>query len=230
MNFEYTPGPMRAPRRPRTVEIMASLALPRRLLLPLVAVGVLALLVLVVPVPGSLSVVATRSLAGLGAGFSHIDLVSEIGLAALAVATVGALVFSWLRHPERRLATGVAAFGVVAAYAASEGAKLLFAQARPCSRWAIAGECPPAGDWSLPSNHATLAFGAVVVIALAAGRSWIVWTAAALAALVAAGRVAQGVHYLHDVALGAVFGLVIPTALVAIALTFAQRAQRRTAG
>jgi undecaprenyl-diphosphatase len=206
---------------------MASSALPRRPLLPLIAVGVIALLVLVVPVPGSLSVVATRALAGLGAGFSHIDLVSEVGLVALALATVGAIVLSWLRHPERRLATSVAAFGVVVAYAASEGAKLLFAQARPCARWAIAGECPPAGDWSLPSNHATLAFGAVIVIALAAGRSWMVWTAAALAALVAAGRVAQGVHYLHDVALGAVFGLVIPTVLVVIALALPRRAQRQ---
>lgn len=224
-----TPRGRCAPPAPhRTFEIMASLALPRRLLLPLATVGALALLVLIVPAPGSLSVVATRSLAGLGAGFSRIDLVSEVGLAALAVATVGAIVLSWLRHPERRLATSVAAFGVVMAYAASEGAKLLFAQARPCARWAIAGECPPAGDWSLPSNHATLAFGALVVIAFAAGRSWIVWTAAALAALVAAGRVAQGVHYLHDVALGAMFGLVIPTVLVAIAVTFVQRAQRRT--
>jgi undecaprenyl-diphosphatase len=189
---------------------------------------VIALLVLVVPVPGSLSVVTTRALAGVGAGFSHIDLVSEVGLVALALATVGAIVLSWLRHPERRLATSVAAFGVVVAYAASEGAKLLFAQARPCARWAIAGECPPAGDWSLPSNHATLAFGAVTVIALAAGRSWMVWTAAALAALVAAGRVAQGVHYLHDVALGAVFGLVIPTVLVVITLALPRRAQRQT--
>ncbi|MHC9045663.1 phosphatase PAP2 family protein [Microbacterium saperdae] len=207
---------------------MGSLALPRRPLLPLIVVGAIALLVLVVPVPGSLSVVVTRSLAGLGAGFSHIDLVSEVGLAALALATAGAIVLTWLGHPERRLATGVAAFGVVVAYAASEGAKLLFAQARPCSRWATAGACPPAGDWSLPSNHATLAFSAVVVIAVAAGRSSIVWTAAALAAAVAAGRVAQGVHYLHDVALGAVFGLLIPTALVAIALTIARRAERRT--
>jgi undecaprenyl-diphosphatase len=172
--------------------------------------------------------VATRSLAGLGADFAHIDLVSEVGLATLALATAGAIVLSWLRHPERRLTTSVAALGVVVAYAASEAAKLLFAQARPCSRWAIAGDCPPAGDWSLPSNHATLAFGALVVIAFAAGRAWIVWTGAALATLVAAGRVAQGVHYLHDVALGAVFGLALPTALVAIVVTSMQRMKRRT--
>ncbi|MFJ2553858.1 phosphatase PAP2 family protein [Microbacterium sp. NPDC087591] len=207
---------------------MTPRALPRRLLLPLVAVGATALVVLVVPVPGSLSVVATRSLAGLGADFAHIDLVSEVGLATLALATAGAIVLSWLRHPERRLTTSVAALGVVVAYAASEAAKLLFAQARPCSRWAIAGDCPPAGDWSLPSNHATLAFGALVVIAFAAGRAWIVWTGAALATLVAAGRVAQGVHYLHDVALGAVFGLALPTALVAIVVTSMQRVKRRT--
>ena len=95
-------------------------------------------------------------------------------------------------------------------------------------RWMIADGCPPPGDRSLPSNHATLAFGAVVVIAIAAGRTWIAWTTAALAALVAVGRVLQGVQYLHDVALRAVFGLVIPTALVVLALTVVRLARRRT--
>ncbi|CAH0193744.1 hypothetical protein SRABI76_01839 [Microbacterium oxydans] len=207
---------------------MGPLALPHRPLVPLAAVGVIAVLLLVVPAPGSLSVIATRSLAGMGTAVPHIDLVSEFGLVALALATGGAMIAAWRQHPERRLATGVAALGVILALVSSEGAKVLFAQARPCSRWAIAGECPPPGDWSLPSNHATLAFGAAVVIAIAIGRTWIAWTVAVLAALVAVGRVAQGVHYLHDVALGAVFGLVIPTALVVIALTFARRAQHRT--
>ncbi|MFB7252369.1 phosphatase PAP2 family protein [Microbacterium sp. NPDC056234] len=117
-------------------------------------------------------------------------------------------------QPERRSRLVAGAGGVVVAYAVSEGAKLLFAQPRPCSRWPIAAECPPVGDWSLPSNHATLAFGAVVVVAFALGRTWTTWFAVAIAALVAIGRVAQGVHYLHDVALGALLGLVVTTAVV----------------
>lgn len=191
-------------------------------------VGAVAALALTLPFPGSLSIVATRSLAELGARFSHVDLISEVGLVALALVTVGAIIFAWLRHPERRLTTTVAAFGVVTAYAASEGAKVLFAQARPCSRWAISSDCPPPGDWSLPSNHATLAFGALVVIAIAASRTCVVWAAAALAIVVAVGRVAQGVHYLHDVALGVVFGLMIPATLVALALAFVRQSKRRT--
>lgn len=104
--------------------------------------------------------------------------------------------------------------GAILAYVLSEGGKLLFAQARPCSVWQIAGECPPPGDWSLPSNHATLAFGAAAVIAVIVGRSWLTWSAIALASLVAVGRVAQGVHYVHDVALGAILGVVVPILVI----------------
>jgi undecaprenyl-diphosphatase len=53
--------------------------------------------------------------------------------------------------------------GVVLALAVSELVKVLVAQDRP--RRTVAGlgavaRCPPIGDWSLPSNHATvLTFG-----------------------------------------------------------------------
>ncbi|MBP3976716.1 phosphatase PAP2 family protein [Microbacterium sp. BLY] len=205
---------------------MPSSTLSRRALVPFaVALGLVAVLLLL-PVPGSLSVVGTRWLADLGAGLPHVELVSEAGLVALAAATAGAMLFVVLRRPERRLPVVIAALGVVVAYAASEGAKLLFAEPRPCTRWPSAGECPPAGDWSLPSNHATLAFGAVVVIAVALGRAWVVWAALALASLVAVGRVVQGVHYVHDVALGAAFGVIITGALALAAGAVAARRAR----
>ena len=184
-------------------------------------------MLLLLPMPGSLSVVGTRWLAGLGTDLPRVELVSEVGLAALAAATAAAILFAWFRRPERRLPVAAAAIGVMVAYAASEGAKLLFAQPRPCLRWPSAGECPPVGDWSLPSNHATLAFGAVVVIAVAVGRVWMVWAALALAGLVAAGRVLQGVHFVHDIALGAVFGAVITGGVALAAVGLAARRQRR---
>lgn len=191
--------------------------LSRRQLIPLVTAGLLAIAVLVVPAPGSFSVIGTQWFASVGSGIRNVDLVSEAGLLLLAPTTAASIVYAWIRHPERRAKLVAGAGGVVVAYAVSEGAKLVFAQPRPCSRWTIAAECPPAGDWSLPSNHATLAFGSVIVIAVASGRTWLTWLAAAVAALVAIGRVAQGVHYLHDVALGALLGLVMTIVFVRLA-------------
>ncbi|MEE6387512.1 phosphatase PAP2 family protein [Microbacterium paraoxydans] len=209
---------------------MPSTPLSRRALLPLLIALGLAAVLLLLPMPGSLSIVGTRWLAGLGTGLPRVELVSEVGLAALAAATAAAILFAWFRRPDRRLPVAAAAFGVVVAYVASEGAKLLFAQPRPCLRWPSVGECPPVGDWSLPSNHATLAFAAVVVIAVAVGRVWMVWGALALAGLVAVGRVMQGVHYVHDIALGATFGVVITGVVVLAAVGFAARCERRASG
>ncbi|WP_309102769.1 phosphatase PAP2 family protein [Microbacterium sp.] len=196
---------------------MRSPLLSRRQLTPLLSIGLLAIAVLVVPAPGSVSVIGTQWFASAGSGIRDVDLISEAGLLLLAATTAASIVFAWVRHPERRARLVAGAGGVVVAYAVSEGAKLLFAQPRPCSRWRFAAACPPAGDWSLPSNHATLAFGAVVVIAIALGRTRITWPAVGIATLVAIGRVAQGVHYLHDVALGALLGLAVTVTLVTLA-------------
>jgi undecaprenyl-diphosphatase len=195
--------------------------------LPAAAIAAIAALVLILPFPGSLSVVATRSLSGTFSAIPGVALLSEILLVLLAVATAGALVHVVMRHPERRGIALAAAFGVGVAYAASEGVKLLVAQPRPCSSGDLRIECPPPGDWSFPSNHATLAFGAVVVIIVAIQRVSVAWLAVGAAALVAGGRVAQGVHYLHDVAAGALLGLAIPVALVAAIHGWKERTRRR---
>lgn len=195
---------------------MPSSLLSRRQLSPVVIAGLLAMAVLAMPTirDVSFSVIGTRWFASVGSGIPNVDLASEAGLLLLAATTAAGIGHAWIRHPERRTTLVAGAGGVVAAYAVSEGTKLLFAQPRPCNRWPIASECPQAGDWSLPSNHATLAFGAVVVIAIALGRTWITWLAVGTATLVAIGRVAQGVHYLHDVALGALLGVAVTIALV----------------
>lgn len=215
---------MRAERKLHTFVGMPLAISPHRRLLPFAALTLFALVLLLVPAPGSVSVVGTRWIAAAGAGVPNVELASEIGLVLLAAATVATSLLAWFRHPERRLRLSAGAVGVVAAYAASEGAKLLFAEPRPCSRWSIAAECPPAGDWSLPSNHATLAFGATVVIAIAWARLWVACASLALASLVAVGRVVQGVHYVHDVGLGAVLGLAVTAAFVAGAALWQRRA------
>ena len=199
--------------------------LSRRQLIPIVIAGLLAMAVLVMPAirDVSFSVIGTQWFASVGSGIPKVDLASEVGLLLLAATTAAGIVHAWVRHPERRTTLVAGAGGVVAAYAVSEGMKLLFAQPRPCSRWQIVSECPPAGDWSLPSNHATLAFGAAVVIAVAVGRNRITAAALAIALVVTLGRVMQGVHYVHDVALGAVIGMVSTSAVVVLVSAWQDR-------
>ena len=212
--------------RAHIVENMPSTRLSLRSLLPLILTTGFGVLVLALPVPGSLSVLGTRGLHSVAAGIPGIELLSEVGLMLLATVTAVTLGHAWWTRRERRPQLVMAAVSVVIAYLLSEGAKLVFAQERPCSVWTITTECPPPGDWSLPSNHATLAFGAATAIALTVGRSWLTWAATALAAVVAVARVAQGVHYLHDIALGAALGVFVPSVLVALS----ERLRRASSG
>lgn len=141
------------------------------------------------------------------------ELASEGGLIVLALLLA---VAAWrTRRSTPILLALLVGAGVVGAYAASEALKLLAEQPRPCDRYAVEviASCPPAGDWSLPSNHATIAAAlAAGVVALAPRLGWI---AVPIGALVAASRVALGVHYPHDVLSGAALG---GTAVALIAL------------
>lgn len=182
---------------------------------------------LLVPFPGSLSVVVTRSVVTGFAGVPGVEVLSELALSALALGVVAALLVRRSRLSHRHAPTFAAVVGVPAAYVISEVTKLVFAQPRPCARWTAAVECPPVGDWSFPSNHAVLAFGAVVVIAVALRRLWVTSVAVALAFIVGAGRIMQGAHYLHDVAAGALLGIAIPLTFAAIAAGVPRRTARR---
>lgn len=202
--------------------------IPREQCVPLIGVLALAFAVLITPFPGSLSVVVTASLTSVWTSVSGIEWLSEVMLVVCALAAAGTGIAAWRRDGDRRARLVAASAGVVLAYALSEAGKVVFAQERPCARWVLPGECPPAGDWSLPSNHATLAFGAVVVIAFAARRAWVTWVAIGAAILVATGRVMQGAHYLHDVALGALLGTAVPalSAIVVHVWTMRRRTRR----
>jgi membrane-associated phospholipid phosphatase len=213
-----------------TVEAMVNGGSLVRRFFPVILVTVVAALLLVAWAPGSLSVVGSRWLSSHGRSIPHVELASEVTLALMAVITAVAIVFTVWKRPERRVHGVVASIGVATAYVASESAKVLFTQPRPCSRWVTATACPPAGDWSLPSNHATLAFGAVAAIAIVLGRVWITWAMIGLATIVALGRVLEGVHYVHDVALGAVLGATLPTLLVLLIDASRRRAGDRDPG
>ncbi|WP_371617265.1 phosphatase PAP2 family protein [Streptomyces sp. NBC_00454] len=106
------------------------------------------------------------------------------------------------------------------AYVASELVKSSVDEERPCR--AVAGAaaslitCPATGDWSFPSNHATLAGAAAVTLAMAVGR--LAPLTVPLALLMAFSRVFVGVHYPHDVGMGLLLGASL-AALAVLALT-----------
>ncbi|GLW67368.1 hypothetical protein Arub01_56110 [Actinomadura rubrobrunea] len=153
---------------------------------------------------------------------SWVHTFAEIGTdAGLLVFAVLFVVGWWRARAGDARAMGLALLApvaVVAAYLVSEVSKSALREERPCR--AVAGAmnivaCPAPGDWSFPSNHATIAAASAAVIVVA-------WRSMAgvvlpLAALMAFSRVFVGVHYPHDVAAGFVLGVVVAP-LVALLL------------
>ncbi|GAA0447179.1 hypothetical protein Ade02nite_85370 [Paractinoplanes deccanensis] len=134
------------------------------------------------------------------------------------------LVAMWWTAMRRRDGRGVAktvltGIGTVAAYAVSEAMKVVVDEERPCRALRtgieVIADCPAGGDWSFPSNHATLAAG------LAVGPA-VLWPRLAVLTLPLAGaaallRVLVGVHYPHDVLAGASLGgAVVAAALLGL--------------
>ena len=153
--------------------------------------------------------------------------VTEVTLVALGLLL---LLLGWtaVRRRDPRLAAGMAltGAGTVVAYAVSEALKLVIDEERPCR--AVSGAeavaaCPEAGDWSFPSNHATLA--AALATGLAIRRPRLAAVTVPLAVAAALLRVLTGVHYPHDVLAGALLG----AAVVAALLIVAQRPVERVA-
>ncbi len=183
----------------------------RPFLLPAALLGGAAALLLTNDVPSPELARATVPAGAGGPGWAHtgVELVSEGGLVALALLLA---VAAWRRRARAAsVATALlAGTGVVAALGVSEALKAAVTQDRPCRT--VPGltalvECPPLGDWSLPSNHATLAAALAAAVVLLAP-AW--WPAAVSVGLLAgASRVALGVHYPHDVVDGLVLGPVV---------------------
>lgn len=122
--------------------------------------------------------------------------------------------FAWLwwrarptGSPERMAAALLVPAATVVAYVLSEIVKAFVHEQRPCRGLppeAIVGVCPPAGDWSFPSNHSTIA-AAVALGGAFAWRKGAPWLAA-FAATMGFSRVFVGAHYPHDVLIGLALG------------------------
>ncbi|ALV50534.1 hypothetical protein ASR50_14690 [Streptomyces sp. 4F] len=148
---------------------------------------------------------------------------AEIGTEAGLLVFVALFALGWWR--ARRSDTRAFAIAALAplatavAYVCSEILKSVVAEERPCR--AVAGaapslaECPPYGDWSFPSNHATIAGASAATLVLV--RRTLVRLTVPLALLAAFSRVFVGVHYPHDVAAGLLLGAAVALTVVALA-------------
>lgn len=134
----------------------------------------------------------------------------------------GLFAAAWWRarrgSPRAFAIAALAPMATALAYVCSEVLKSAVREERPCR--AVTGAaaslaaCPPHGDWSFPSNHATIAGAAAVSLALV--RRALLWLTVPLALLMALSRVFVGVHYPHDVVAGSALGTLV--ALLAIGL------------
>lgn len=120
---------------------------------------------------------------------------------------------------------------VVIAYLVNSVIKSLVDEVRPCQQ--IPGSasletCPGVGDWSFPSNHTVVAFAAATALLFAYRR--IGWVGMLFAVLMGASRVWVGVHYPHDVLVGAVVGVVVALVLAPLAARVAPLVERLRGG
>jgi membrane-associated phospholipid phosphatase len=147
-----------------------------------------------------------------------IRILVDIATDAAAVVLVAMFVAAWWRArtgPPLRVARALLVpVATVVAYLLSETAKDLWQEERPCltlGDLATIAACPEYGDWSFPSNHATVAGAAAVALAWSGARLGLFTVVMAL--FVAASRVVVGVHYPHDVIAGLVLGAMVALVL-----------------
>ncbi|MBW8731558.1 MAG: phosphatase PAP2 family protein [Terrabacter sp.] len=137
------------------------------------------------------------------------EVVGELGLVVLAGVAVAHTWRARSRGLEHLAVAVVAAVSTVAAYVLSEVVKGFVREERPCRTLSVrtVASCPAAGDWSWPSNHATIAGALATAVVVLAPVWWRLVVPLALA--VGASRVLTGAHYWHDVVAGLAVGVLV---------------------
>ncbi len=137
------------------------------------------------------------------------EVVGELGLVVLAGVAVALTWRARSRGLEHLAVAVVAAVATVAAYVLSEVVKGFVREERPCRTLSVrtVASCPAAGDWSWPSNHATIAGALATAVVVLAPVWWRLVVPLALA--VGASRVLTGAHYWHDVVAGLAVGVLV---------------------
>ncbi|GGM16432.1 phosphatase PAP2 family protein [Streptomyces fumigatiscleroticus] len=156
----------------------------------------------------------------------------EIGTDFGVVVFAVLLLLQWWRarrREDRSMALALLApVAVAGVYALSEAVKSWLHEERPCRAVPdvrTIAVCPAPGDWAFPSNHSVIAAASAATLLL----TWRVVAAFALplAVLVALSRVYVGVHYLHDVAAGALLGVVLAPVILLTLMVPGTRAVTR---
>lgn len=179
-----------------------------------IALLVFGTLVLVLLSPGlSVSTSVFRSVAAWDA-FDLGYQLSEASLLALVAAWGITAIVLFFRHRAGALSLLlIGGVGAVLAYACNKVLKNVFENPRPCNLYDYAvASCPPAENWSYPSNHTVIAVAVATSLIVAAHR--MAWVAVPLTLVTAATRIVAGHHFPHDVVAGAVEGVVIVLVVV----------------
>ncbi|NEC10640.1 phosphatase PAP2 family protein [Streptomyces sp. SID7909] len=152
---------------------------------------------------------------------SAVSALSTYGLALFAVL----MLIGWWQARTRDAGQAVKALAAplvtLVAFAVSTVVKQAVHENRPCQSLHIITleACPGPGDWSFPSNHATLAAAAAVALWFVAARLGVLATVIALA--MTASRVWVGAHYPHDVLAGLALGALVALPLALLMARYA---------
>ena len=134
------------------------------------------------------------------------ELLSDWWVRSLVVIGSGLVADLWLRRPPIAATLSTASYFV--AHGICEGLKHAFGRPRPpLVDQAVHPLVAVPHSYSMPSGHASTAFGAAVAVGLVHPR--LRWPLLTLAALVAISRVWLGVHFLSDVLAGAALGTAV---------------------
>ena len=181
------------------------------------ATGVLSTVAVVVVVVALLFVVRNAAYRATASGAVALpsvvggvfEVVAELGIVVLAGVAVVLMWRARSRGLEHLAVAVVAAVSTVAAYVLSEVVKGFVHEERPCRTLSVrtVASCPAAGDWSWPSNHATIAGALATAVVVMAPVWWRLVVPLTLA--IGASRVLTGAHYWHDVVAGLAVGVLV---------------------